>query len=461
MNLNEQYEQIHLKVLEKVRPKKDEKELLDDTFKDVVQKLQTILDNKKINAKIELSGSFSRDTWLSGNRDIDLFIILPYESEIEPEQLLTLIKEDFKLDWIKKHAKHPYLFAIYKGIDIEILPCYEFQAGRNLRSAVDRTPNHMQFIKNNLQTGVNDEVRLLKQFMRGVGVYGAEIKVNGFSGYLTELLVIHNNGKFLDVLKSASKLGKDIIKFKDDLMVSSERYKDDVLIVIDPVDDSRNVASPLKENTLAKFIAAANHYLEHPSINYFLPKPIHITKEKLNKISENAFYYCGMIYKEPKISDDILWGQIRKLERSLLKFYSSEGLNPIIIDSIITNNEIMTVLITLEKTTPKYKWLIGPPPQRDIENNFLEKHKNDQNIIYGPAIIDGRWKIIARQEKLTLDKVIQKGLESNLIVKPKNLQLKNMRVFEGKSLIKEIDGDQERMNFLYQLLKGTPPYQQE
>ena len=50
MNLNEQYEQIHLKVLEKVRPKNDEKQLLEEIYRDVVQKIKTILDKKKIKA---------------------------------------------------------------------------------------------------------------------------------------------------------------------------------------------------------------------------------------------------------------------------------------------------------------------------------------------------------------------------------------------------------------------------
>jgi tRNA adenylyltransferase (EC 2.7.7.25) len=41
----------------------------------------------------------------------------------------------------------------------------------------------------NLHREQKDEVRLLKKFMKGIGVYGAEIKVKGFSGYVAELLV--------------------------------------------------------------------------------------------------------------------------------------------------------------------------------------------------------------------------------------------------------------------------------
>ena len=42
----------------------------------------------------------------------------------------------------------------------------------------------------NLRPEQHDQVRLLKQFLKGIGVYGADAKVCGFSGYLAELLVL-------------------------------------------------------------------------------------------------------------------------------------------------------------------------------------------------------------------------------------------------------------------------------
>ncbi|MBY8994518.1 MAG: nucleotidyltransferase domain-containing protein, partial [Candidatus Heimdallarchaeota archaeon] len=184
MNLEERYQQIQLDVLKKIRPAKKERELLESKYAEISSKLEKALQDAKIQARIELLGSFSRDTWISGNRDIDIFIILPYESKFSPKDLLNEIKKGIKLDWIRKHAKHPYLYAITDDIEIEILPCYEFELGRKIRSAVDRSPNHKQFIKQNLPVGSNEEVRLLKQFMKGTETYGAEIKVHGFSGYL-------------------------------------------------------------------------------------------------------------------------------------------------------------------------------------------------------------------------------------------------------------------------------------
>ncbi len=458
MVTNDQYEQINLEVLKRIRPKKEERKELERKYQDLENRIEEILNKNKIPSKIMLSGSFSRDTWLSGNRDIDLFIILPYESEFQPEEILATIKKDFKLNWIKKHAKHPYLFAIYEGIEIEIIPCYEFHPDRPLKSAGDRTQKHKEFIIQNLPTGTNDEVRLLKQFMRGIDVYGAEIKIHGFSGYLTELLIIHYNGKFIEVLKNASKLGTEIIIFKENLEVDPERYKDDTLIVIDPVDDNRNVASALNEYTLAKFIAAANAFLKKPTIDFFFAKPIMMSKSKIMEMENSPIVFSATLQPEPDIADDILWGQLRRFEKSVERYLTEERVKPIIIDSIITNNEIMTILITLEETTPPYKWKIGPLPHMNAQEEFLIVHKKNPNIILGPLIIDGRWKLLEKQKKITIPEVIRNGLEKNVIVKPSHLKLKQLKVLTGKELIKKIADDNEKIIFLYNALKGKPHY---
>ncbi|NHK31534.1 MAG: CCA tRNA nucleotidyltransferase [Asgard group archaeon] len=458
MDLNEQYEKISLEVLEKIRPKKDEREKLKKSYQEIVKKLDEILLKNNIPGEVKLSGSFSRDTWLSGNRDIDLFIILPYDSELKLEEILEAIKKDFKLKWVKMHAKHPYLYAVYEGIEIEIIPCYKFQPNRAIRSAVDRTQKHMEFIEQNLPIGTNEEVRLLKQFLRGVGAYGAEIKIKGFSGYLTELLIIHHNGNFIDVLKHASKLGTEIISFKEGLEVDPERFKDDTIIIIDPVDDNRNVASALNEHTLAKFIAAANAYLNKPSIDYFFSKPVNITKGKIKEMENSPITFTAIILPFPEISYDILWGQLRRFEKSVKRLLSKEGVKPIIIDSTIINNEIMTIIITLEKTTPPYKWKIGPLPHMNAQKEFLEAHINNTEVIYGPLIIDGRWKLVEKQKKFTIEQLIKNGLEKNEIVKPSHLNLKKLEILAGKDLIEKIIDNNEKLVFLYQLLKGKPPY---
>jgi len=91
----------------------------------------------------------------------------------------------------------------YGGYDVEIVPCFK---GGEMRSSVDRTPLHLAYVNKKLAKSpkLSDEIRLLKQFMKGANVYGAEAKFEGFSGYLTEVLAIHYKS-FTSVLQAASK----------------------------------------------------------------------------------------------------------------------------------------------------------------------------------------------------------------------------------------------------------------
>lgn len=45
------------------------------------------------------------------------------------------------------------------------------------------------------------------------------------------------------------------------------------LVVYDPTDPNRNVASAVHTDTLALFIVAAKDYLQNPSVRFFFPKP--------------------------------------------------------------------------------------------------------------------------------------------------------------------------------------------
>lgn len=460
MTLEERYQQIQLDVLKKIHPTKKEREILESKFAEISSKIEKILQDANIQAKIELAGSLSRDTWISGNMDIDIFVILPYESALSPEDLLKEIKKGIRLDWIKKHAKHPYLYAVTDGIVIEILPSYEFKPGREIRSAVDRSPRHIQFIKQNLPVGSNDEVRLLKQFMKGTETYGAEIKVHGFSGYLVELLIILNDGKFLNVLKNANQLIDTEIAFQKDFVIDSKKFKDDTFIMIDPTDENRNVASAVKEQTLSNFIAAAQNYLKDPSKDFFFPKQIEITKQKLQIMKDSTLNICAIFHKEPKLADDILWGQLRRFEKSLFKYLNKNCIEPIKVDSIVSNNEIITLIITQKQHTPYLQWSNGPPVNKDAQWEFLNKYSGREEVVFGPAIIENRWKVLLSKKPNYLEDLIRTAIKEKAIVLPSHLdlKLKSIEIMCKEELIRRFSENKDRLSYLYKLLLGKPSY---
>jgi len=460
MTLEERYQQIQLDVLQKIQPTKKEREILESKFADLSSMIEKTLQDANIQAKIELAGSLSRDTWISGNMDIDIFVILPYESDLSPEDLLKEIKKGIKLDWIKKHAKHPYLYAVTEGVVIEILPSYEFKPGRVIRSAVDRSPRHKQFIKQNLPAGSNDEVRLLKQFMKGAETYGAEIKVHGFSGYLVELLIILNDGKFLNVLKNANRLIDAEIVFQKNFVIDSKKFKDDTFIVIDPTDENRNVASAVKVQTLSNFIAAAQSYLKNPSKDFFFPKQLEITKQKLQFMKDSSLNICAIFHKEPKLADDILWGQLRRFEKGLLKYLDKNLMEPIKVDSIVSNNEIITLIITQKQHTPVLQWGDGPPVSNDAQWEFLNKYSKQEEVVFGPAIIEKRWKVLLSKKPCYLEDLIRTAIKEKTIPLPSHLdlKLKSIEILCKEDLIERFSENKDRLSYLYKLILGKPNY---
>ncbi|MBD3193025.1 MAG: CCA tRNA nucleotidyltransferase [Candidatus Heimdallarchaeota archaeon] len=457
----QEYQKIHLKILEKIVPTQQEREKLKQQFQAMTQEIAQTLEENNIQAEIELTGSFARDTWLAGNRDLDIFVILPYTSKLSPEDILSVIKEHFDLPWEKKHAQHPYLATIKEGLDIEIIPCYEYQPGRPLRSPMDRSPRHTKFVTNNLPTGREADVRLLKQFMRGIGTYGAEIAIKGFSGYLLELLVIYYEGEFLRVLKNAPSLPGAILTFEEKQKVKKEDFQDDAFIVVDPTDEQRNVAAAVSEETLAEFIAAATRYLKHPSEAFFFPEITRNRKEMLEQLQKTPLQVTILHHSRPEIVDDVLWGQIRKFEESLHHFLEEEKMQPITVDSLVKEGQIFTVIVSQKNMLPTFQWRKGPPVGNRGQEQFLQKYQKYPRVVYGPVVMNKRWRVLLKNLPLELDRVIIQAIQQQKIALPSYLQLAKEQIrliVQREELLIVAARDQALLKFLYKTMRGKPLY---
>ena len=113
-----------------------------------------------------------------------------------------------------------------------------------------------------------------KSSWQGTGVYGAEIKVGGFSGYLCELLIM-KYGSFLQTIRAFAKYNQrvviDIEGFYADRENEISLLFPEPLAVVDPVDKGRNVASAVQPQKLYTFIGAARAFLKNPSEDFFYP----------------------------------------------------------------------------------------------------------------------------------------------------------------------------------------------
>src|SRR3989338_9447394 len=188
-------------VLKKVKPTNEEEKTLKVFVRKLLQVSETISGYECV-----VCGSIGKLTWLRGDHDIDLFIMFPDvpRKELEEKGLEfgKKIISELGGKYIIKYAEHPYVHGVIGNYNVDIVPCYRISKGEKIKSAVDRSPLHLVYIVENITDKQRDEARLLKQFCKGIGVYGSDTRHSGFSGYICELLILHYKD-FHGVLKSA------------------------------------------------------------------------------------------------------------------------------------------------------------------------------------------------------------------------------------------------------------------
>ncbi|CAB3289823.1 CCA-adding enzyme [Methanocaldococcus lauensis] len=321
-------ENILKEVLKNIKPSKEEMERLQKMANTIIKEIWNIVkENNYPVLDVLLVGSSARNTNLKDDYDIDIFILFDKkvsEDELESIGLDIGVKVIEKLNGFYEinYASHPYVKGKVDRYDVDIVPCYKINFGEKIISAVDRTPLHHKFLKDRLNEKLCDEVRLLKAFLKSLGLYGSDVKTKGFSGYLCELLILHYKS-FINLLKDVQnwKLKKiiildDIFKLYENVDIKNLKKFDNSLVVYDPVDLNRNVASPLSKENYCKFIFYSQRFLKNPSIEFFKDY-----KEKINKILEDREHGYRLVLKIPRkdVVDDIIYPQMEKLQKSINK----------------------------------------------------------------------------------------------------------------------------------------------
>ncbi|MDR1721586.1 MAG: CCA tRNA nucleotidyltransferase [Methanobrevibacter sp.] len=346
-----------------------------------------------INATAILVGSIAKGTWLSGAADIDIFITFSLdisEEELKEKGLYLAYECNNGLGGIasEQYASHPYLNSYIDGYNVDIVPSYKIEDGSQLKSAVDRTTLHTEYIIQHLKEEEKAEVLLLKKFMKEVGVYGSEFKVGGFPGYLCELLIIQY-GTFENTLKNASNWRAGTVVDLEDYK-TSKLFKDD-LIVVDPTDKNRNVAAALTPEKMAEFIAASRNFIENPKEEYFFPikRKEKSTKDLLDVFQERQTKTIAISFNIPDISTDNIYPQLKKSTMSLKEKLEEEGFT--VLDGSYWSDEDKIAILIVELDTwilGKYELNVGPKIYyKKASEEFLKAHK-------GEAFLkDGYWTV--------------------------------------------------------------------
>ena len=363
-------------------------------IRSVADRLLEAVDASK-KARGMVVGSVARNTWVRGDRDLDIFMLfdpaMPRE-ELEEEGLALgrKIARRFGSGAVEKYAEHPYINIVVEGLDVDLVPCYAVEDPRRIQSAVDRTPFHTRYIQEHIN-GLAGDVLLAKQFAKTSGIYGSDQMTEGFSGYLCELLVIHYGG-FSPLLTAAAGWvpGTCI-----DMEGHGSREFSDPLVVIDPVDPRRNVAASVSRTRMFEFVELARGYLAAPSIDFFFP-PTSASLDRMEFeeiLAERETHLFAVDFPAPDLVPDILVPQLRKSTEAIADMLGRYEFSVNRTDSTVADGRCILLFELLVTELPPVKNHMGPQVwDADHADRFLEKYA-EEGVFTGPFIEDDRYYV--------------------------------------------------------------------
>ena len=400
---------VEEKVLARIRPSAEEEARIERAVKGLLERLTSLLRSKGWEAKPFLAGSVAKGTHLTGT-EIDVFVAFPPDlprSELESRGLaLGKILERGE----HRYAEHPYTRGWHAGFEVEIVPCYRITDATQRMSAVDRTPLHVDYVLGRIKEGQADEIRLLKAWAEGIGVYGAEAKVMGFSGYLCELLVL-KYVTFRGVLENSLAWRKGELL---ELDRPPGRPFPEPLAVVDPVDPNRNVASAVSVEQLATLVHAAREYLLAPSEQFFFPRPAKaMTVPKIRALAKiRGGGLLAIAIPAPTVTEDVLYPQLRKAHRSFLDLFHRNGFE--VFDSRfgVAGKDALFLFEFAVDVLPRAMRHEGPPVWVKNAKDFLDKWRRSPKTLAGPFIQGERWAVDVSREAISAGSLVKTAWRS-------------------------------------------------
>jgi tRNA nucleotidyltransferase (CCA-adding enzyme) len=306
-----------------------------------------------------------------------------------------------------RYSEHPYVEAHIKGTRVNVVPCYDVPNGK-WHSAADRSSFHTAFMLESLTGQMKNDVRLVKEFLKCNNVYGAEIAKQGFSGYVAEVLIC-NFGSFEGVIKKIAKIKRSQI------IGNASKKFDTPIVIMDPIDDQRNLAAAISTENIGKFVLVCREFLKKPSASFFKAKP------SSKKVLKNSFV-VKFNYKAR--SPDIIWGQIKRTASALSTQMEVEGFT-VLRHMAFTDekNEACLIFEFDSLDIPKDVVREGPEffSESDSES-FIAKNSKKREMLW----INNKGKILSLQKrkhsnaKLFLQDLLKNNLDKSGV--PKGLK---------------------------------------
>jgi hypothetical protein len=91
---------------------------------------------------------------------------------------------------------------------------------------------------------------------------------------------------------------------------------------------------------------------------------------------------------------------------------------------------------------------------------FLKEYSRREEVVFGPTIIDNRWKVLLSRKPMYLYDLIRNAIKEKAISLPSHLDLKleAIDVVCKENLIEKLSENDDRIYYLYKVLLGKPSY---
>jgi tRNA nucleotidyltransferase (CCA-adding enzyme) len=414
--MSDEFEAVTERVRERVDPGPDERASLDRVAATLIARAEDAIADLPVSADVLQVGSTARGTWTSGDRDIDVFVRFPPDlSRADLESYGLQVGWSVLPEGREEFAEHPYVTGERDGFAVDVVPCYAVESARDIRSAVDRTPFHSEYVAARLDQDPDEsenvdlasEVRLAKGFLKGVGIYGSDLRTKGFSGYLTELLVLAY-GSFRSFIEQSAEWRPPV---ELDPENHGTRSFDDPLIVIDPTDPERNVAAVCSQANVSRLIHYARAFRDAPSTDRFVPDdPASLTAEGMQtELARRETTPIAIRFDAPDLVDDQLYPQLERSLSGIRDELDRRGFETLRVATFADDSAVL--FIECEVTDrPAIERHEGPPVYvGEHATEFYEKYADSD--AYGP-FIDNACYVVERPREFT---TARSFLESEMI----------------------------------------------
>lgn len=391
---------IEQEVLGRIKPTAEEAARILETAEELRSAVVAYLDARGLDVAVRFVGSVAKGTYLR-DPDLDIFLMFPESVPKEEMERIGLQAGEDVLHGGRMYAEHPYTRGVFRGLDVDMVPCYRIESTERLLSPVDRTPFHTDYVLAHTDARMRDEIRLMKRFMKGIGAYGAEPNTRGFSGYMCELITIRYGG-FVEALIAAAE-------WKGGVTIAVERKGPPMvapIVLYDPVDPRRNVASAVHLDTFAGFVTACRMYLRRPSVKFFFPEErAPMGRGELAEAAEaHGSRLLTVKFARPAVNEDNLHSQLWKTQYALGKKLDQFSFNVLRAVHDMGADDV-TIVFELERDRlSKTHKHVGPPVWVRTSETFLSKWRGGP---FGdPFIEDGHWTVIAERLYFTAAEMI-------------------------------------------------------